>query len=59
MELDDGFKIRQGTTHRSQKKLEAAECQKIVDRVLKRELDPSDYLVNVVKESHKLSPYDL
>ncbi len=50
VEIDDnGFKIPQGTAHHSQKKLEAAECCKIVDRVLKRELDSSEYLVNIVK----------
>ncbi len=43
----------------SQKKLEAAECQKVVDRVLKRELDPLDYLVNIVKVRHELLPEGL
>lgn len=56
---DDGFKIPQGTAHHSQKKLVAAECRKVIDRVLKMDLNPSDYLVNNVKVRHKLSPYGL
>ncbi len=48
VEVDyDGFKIRQGAAHCNWKKLETAEHQKIVDRVLKRDLDPSDNLVDV------------
>ncbi len=57
----DDYKINipQGSANQNRKKLEAAECQKVVDRVLKRELDQSDYLVNIVKMRHKLSPYGL
>ncbi len=39
--------------------MEAEECRKLVDMILKRDLDPSDYLVNIVKVSHELSPYGL
>ncbi len=53
---EDGFKIPQGMTHRNRKKLEADERLKIVDRVLKRELNPSDYLVDIVKLRQKLRP---
>ncbi len=60
VELDeDGFKIPHRAAHQIRKKLEAAEYQKVVDRVLKRELDPSDYIVNIVKVRHELSPYGL
>ncbi len=56
---DDGFKFPQGTAYRVKKKLKADERRKIVDRLLKRELDPSGYLVNIVKVRHKLLPYGL
>ncbi len=56
---EDGFKIPQGTAHCNQKRLEADERRKIVDRILKRDLDPLDYLIEVVKVRHKLSPYGL
>ncbi len=49
---EDGFKIPQGTAHHSQKRLEADERRKLVDTILKRDLDLSDYLVNVMKVSH-------
>ncbi len=45
---EDGFKIAQATAHRSQKRLEADQRRKLVDIILKRDLDPLDYLVNVV-----------
>ncbi len=48
---EDCFKIAQGTTHQNQKRLEADERRKLVDTILKRDLDPSDYLVNVVNVS--------
>ncbi len=54
---DDGFKIPQGTAHRKKKKIEADEHRKIVERVLQRKLDPSSYLVDIVKVRHKLLPY--
>ncbi len=48
VELDgDGFKISQGIAHRKKKKLEADE------------LDPSGYLVDMVKVRQELSPYGL
>ncbi len=60
VELDeDGFKIPQVIDHRSKKKLEADERRKVVERVLKRELHPSGYLVDMVKVRHELSPYSL
>lgn len=39
------------------KRLEADECRKIVDTILKRDLDASDFLDNNVKVSHELSTY--
>ncbi len=60
VEIDDeGFKIPQGTTHRNNKKLEADEHQKVVERILDRELDPSGILVDEVKVRHELKPYGL
>ncbi|MBL0686801.1 MAG: hypothetical protein JJV94_03125 [Sulfurospirillum sp.] len=56
---DDGFKIPQWIARHQQKNLESAECQKIIDRVLKRDLDPSENLVNLVKVNHELTPYGL
>ncbi len=56
---EDGFKIPHATVYCSQKRLEADKCRKLVDTILKRDLDPSDYIVNVVKVSHELSPYGI
>ncbi len=56
---DEGFKIPQGVAHRNMKKLEADECQKVVKRILDRELDPSGILVDEVKVRHELKPYGL
>ncbi len=56
---DDGFKIPQGAVHQNRKKLEAAEHQKVVDRVLKRELDPTENLINLVHVTYEITPYGL
>ncbi len=56
---DDGFKIPQGTAHHNKKKHQADERCKIVERVLQRDLDPSGYVVDIVKVRHKLSLYVL
>ncbi len=56
---DDGFRMPQGMAHHNQKKLEAHKHRKIVERILKRDLDPLDYLIDIVKLRHKLSPYGL
>ncbi len=56
---DDGFKIPQGAAHYNQKNLKATECQKVMDRVLMRDLDPPENPVNVVRVTRELTPYGL
>ncbi len=56
---DEGFKIPQGISHRKKKKLDAGERQKIIARILARELDPSYLLMDTVKIRHELKPYSL
>ncbi len=60
VEIDkDGFKIPQGAAHQNQKKLEAAERCKVVDRVLKRELGSTENLVNLLHITHEITHYGL
>ncbi len=60
VKLDEvGSKIPQGIAHSNKKKLEADELRKVVKTVLKRELDPFRYLVDMVKVRHELTPYSL
>lgn len=56
VEVDDnGFKIPQGATRHHQRKLQFTGHQKVMDRVLKRYLNPSDNHVNEVRDAHELT----
>ncbi len=46
------FKITQGTSHHNKKKLEAEDRQKLIARIMARDLDPSGQLIDTVKSRH-------
>ncbi len=59
VEIDERFKIPQGTSYCNKKKLEADDHRMIIARILARDLDLSGHLIDMVKIGHRSKPYGL